>query len=152
MKYLFLLVLAFPLIELATLIALAGRFGGGPVFLALLAGAGIGVLILRNQQLGALLTLSSVMRNGQQTSLWQLLWPLRYVFAGLLFIFPGVISDVLALLLLLPFKGPKIMAGPIGGDFRADPFGRPPQRDDGTIDGEYTRVDEQPTQLTDRKP
>jgi len=131
MRIFLLLLLLYPLLEIATLVALADHFGGGTVLLIVLASSLLGVWMLRNQKLGALLTLSSVLRQGGQVSLYSLLWPLRYALSGLLFAIPGIISDLLAILLLLPFKGPALKV-PVAG------HGNSP---DDVIEGEYSRVD-----------
>jgi UPF0716 protein FxsA len=107
-------------------------WGGGVTMLWIILSAIIGIAMLRNQRLGALLTLGSLMHQGDKVSLYSLLWPLRYMLAGVLFLIPGVISDVLAVLLLLPLKGPSITRPTA-----------PPPTTDNVIDGEYTRVDEQ---------
>ncbi|MBI3145539.1 MAG: FxsA family protein [Pseudogulbenkiania sp.] len=131
MRGLLLLILLYPFAEIATLVAMADAWGGGMTMLWVILSAIIGIAMLRNQQLGALLTLGSLMSQGDRVSLYSLLWPLRYLLAGVLFLIPGVNSDVLAILLLLPLKGPSIPR----------PAAPPPSADK-VIDGEYTRVDE----------
>ena len=153
MRIFLLLLLAFPFVELALLISLADWIGAGGVFLYLVLSALLGIVMLRNQKLGALLTLFSVMREGQ-ASVWQLMWPLRYLLAGALFVLPGILSEVAAVLLLLPFKGPALGSAGTGGTAGSPPFDTPPEPQAGgsTIDGEYHRVDDDRTQLTERKP
>ena len=130
MRAILLLLLLYPLLEIATLVTLAHHLGGGVVFLLVVASSLLGIWMLRNQKLGALLTLSSVLRQGQQVSLYSLLWPLRYALSGLLFAIPGILSDLLAILLLLPFKGPtlKNVSTPTG-------------MADDVIEGEFSRVE-----------
>jgi UPF0716 protein FxsA len=82
MRAILLLLLLYPLLEIATLVTLAHHLGGGVVFLLVVASSLLGIWMLRNQKLGALLTLSSVLRQGQQVSLYSLLWPLRYALSG----------------------------------------------------------------------
>jgi UPF0716 protein FxsA len=55
---------------------------------------------------------------------------LRYALSGLLFAIPGILSDLLAILLLLPFKGPTLqnVASPAG-------------MADDVIEGEFSRVE-----------
>ena len=153
MRIFLLLLLAFPFVELALLISLADWIGAGGVFLYLVLSALLGIVMLRNQKLGALLTLFSVMREGR-ASVWQLMWPLRYLLAGALFVLPGILSEVAAVLLLLPFKGPALGSAGTGGTAGRPPFDTPPEPQAGgsTIDGEYHRVDDDRTQLTERKP
>lgn len=84
------IILAFPVIELIGLVLLAGRIGGLATLLWLVASALVGMWILRNQRLGLLLTAWGALNQGGQMSLYQMLWPLRFLLAGVLLIFPGV--------------------------------------------------------------
>ncbi|WP_374421995.1 FxsA family protein [Chromobacterium sp.] len=138
MRTFLILLLLYPFAEIAALVALADRFGGLAVFVFVVLSSLLGLWMLRNQQIGALFTLGSVMRQGERVSLYSLLWPLRYLLAGVLFLIPGVISDLAAVLLLLPFKGPNIAVnarGAAGGGHSS--------ADNDVIDGEYTRVDKE---------
>ncbi|KUM05293.1 membrane protein FxsA [Chromobacterium subtsugae] len=140
MRALLLLLLIYPFAEIAVLVALADHIGGLAVFLLVLLSSMLGLWMLRNQKLGALLTLGSVMRQGEKVSLYSLLWPLRYALAGLLFLLPGLLSDALAVLLLLPIKGPDIQI-PTGGP---RPTHGPDAGAGDVIEGEYSRVDDKP--------
>lgn len=131
MRALLLILLLYPFLEIATLVSLADHFGSGPVLLWVIFTAILGIGMLRNQKLAALLTLGSVLNQGERVSIYSLLWPLRYLLAGILFLIPGVISDLFAVLLLLPFKGPALPVGP-----------RPTGTVEDVIEGEYHRVDE----------
>lgn len=86
---------------------------------------GLGILMLRHHKLAVMATLFSDLRTGAITprSLFTLA---RYYIAALLFIIPGPISDVVGIVLLLPWGG------------QGTP--RPPQ-DDSILEGEYRRVD-----------
>lgn len=130
-------ILLFPIAELTLLIMLASAIGAPATLLYLLASAVLGALMLRNQKLAALLTLGSVWRQGDRVSVYSLLWPLRYLLAGVLFIIPGVLSELAAIVLLLPLKGPDLAVS------AARPV------DDGVIEGEYERVDEPVQRLAD---
>lgn len=135
MKYLLLILLAIPLLDLALLVTLTAKYGMW-MMVWVFVSALIGIGMLRNQKLGALMSLAGLLREGQ-TSVWQLLWPVRFILAGLLFVWPGVLSDLVAVLLLLPFKGPALeMRQPFA------PGGTTGPADDGVIDGEYTRVED----------
>lgn len=131
-----LMVLLFPVVEILLLVSLASHIGLFATLLYLIASALLGSWMLRNQELGALLTLGSIMRQGNRVSAYALLWPIRYAFAGVLFIIPGILSEIFAILLLLPFKGPATVA--------AQPA---PAQDDTIIEGEFQRVDEAPTPI-----
>lgn len=138
----FLILLLFPFTEVALLVMLADRFSGTAVLLYLLASALLGIVMLRNQRIGALLTLGSLLGQRENTSLYSLLWPLRYTLAGVLFIIPGVLSEIAGILLLLPLKGPRFaQAAPM-----RDATTPPPHGAD-IIEGEYHRVDDERNKL-----
>jgi UPF0716 protein FxsA len=84
-----------------------------------------GVLLIRMEKLVWALRLAASLRE-QRSPFGAILTSARSVVAGLLLIFPGVISDVLALVLLL---WPLPKGGSIDGE------GSPP----GVIEGEYRR-------------
>lgn len=129
----FLLVLLFPIIEILLLVSLANHIGLMATLLYLILSALLGSWMLRNQKLGTLLTLGSIMRQGERVSIYSLLWPLRYALAGVLFIIPGILSEVGAILLLLPLKGPAMQTA-----------SRQAPMDDDVIEGEFQRVDDRP--------
>ncbi|MDC7709683.1 FxsA family protein [Vogesella indigofera] len=136
MRAFLIVLLLYPFAEIFSLVTLADAIGGGWTIAWLLLTVLLGVAMMRNSKLASLLTIGSVLKQGQ-VSLLALLWPLRVMLAGLLFAIPGLISDVLALLLMLPWRGPTLanMAPP-----------SPPPPADGSaggdiIEGEYQRVD-----------
>lgn len=139
MKYLLLILLAIPFLDLALLVVLTAKYGLWMMAWVSVS-ALIGIGMLRNQKLGALMSLAGLLRDGQ-TSVWQLLWPVRFILAGVLFVWPGVLTDLLAVLLLLPFKGPALA---VRQPFAPGAAGSGPA-DDGAIDGEYTRVEDDKT-------
>lgn len=125
----------YPFVEIATLVMMASHLGARFTLFWVIASALLGILMLRNQQVGRLLTLGAVFKQGDQISLYSLLWPLRYVLAGVLFIIPGVISDILAIILLLPLKGPQIkMQEAHFGQWQDQAH----QENGDVIEGEYT--------------
>lgn len=125
MPYLiFLLVLAYPASEIFAIFWLVGEIGGLLTF-AWIAGAFfLGSMMLMHHQL-AVAALLGNLRSGAITpgSLFRLA---RYFIAAILFIIPGPISDVIALLLLLPWGNKQVVAQSqqpadsdvIEGDFR----------------------------------
>jgi UPF0716 protein FxsA len=133
MRTILLIVLLYPFLEIAALVTLAGHFGALAVLLYVCLSAVFGCWMLRNQKLAALLTLGSVVRQGETISIYSLLWPLRYTLAGVLFIVPGVFSEIAAIALLLPLKGPQLRT-------RAAP-------DSDVIEGEYHHVDDERDRL-----
>ncbi len=120
-----LILLGFPALEIYVLVKLAETVGW---WLApwLLSSAIVGGWLVREAGAMVPLRLFSALQSGHSLSL-SLLISFRTVLAGLLLIFPGVISDFLALILLL-LPHPKATM--------------PSAANDDVIDGEWTRVDE----------
>lgn len=122
-----LILLGFPALEFFVMARLAHEIGwwlGAWLVLTALvgaalvreAGAGLPGRLARALHEGDSI-LSGVMDSG------------RTLIAGLLLIFPGVLSDVLALVLLLvPFRVPVASSAPAGGN--------------GVIEGEFRRIDQ----------
>lgn len=127
------IVLVFPLVDLYVTARFA-RWLGVPMWAWLAAGLVGGVWLLRNERL-SFRTNTLAALHGEQSLLRGLVDSGRKVLAALLLMLPGVMSDVLAvMLLLLPINhgryGPQpAMAG------RAHLRGRE------AIDGDYRRLD-----------
>ena len=129
------ILLGFPLLEGAVLYELAaGPTGHGGWVLAWLVFAAIaGVVLIKQARFSLVTRLAAALSQGQ-FSLAAIIDSFRTVLAGLLLIFPGVISDVMALfLLLLPLREPAYQRAP-----RATPNGTR-IRSDGVIEGEFRR-------------
>ena len=97
-------------------------------------------IMLRHTGISGLLLAGAAVRSGQEISLYQMLWPVRYAVAALLLMSPGFVSTVFALLLLLPLKGRPIAdtdAGNAAVFGRTAPFSRQDEGGD-IIEGEYT--------------
>ena len=120
------LLLAFPVLEGWLLFRLGERFGGWVLVWLVIAALG-GVYLIRFEKLVWAMRIAGSLRQ-QRSPLSALLASARSLVAGLLLIFPGVISDVIALLVL-------IWPLPPGASFR--PTGT--ERDRGPIEGEYRR-------------
>ena len=120
------LLLAFPVLEGWLLFRLGDRFGIW-VLVWLVLAAICGAMLIRFEKLVWALRLAGSLRE-QRSPLRALLVSARSLVAGLLLIFPGVISDILALLLLVwPMAGGRsIRAQGKGGRLDA-------------IEGEYRR-------------
>jgi UPF0716 protein FxsA len=125
--------LAFPVLEGWLLFRLGERFGWWVIAWLVLAVV-CGVLLIRMEKLVWALRIAGSLRE-QRSPIGALLASVRSVVAGLLLIFPGVITDVLALLVLLwPLpqgRSPDGAAPPgvIEGEFKREPTDRlPPKR------------------------
>jgi UPF0716 protein FxsA len=127
MRLLFLLMilLAFPVLELMLLIEFAQRYGWWLV-LYLLVSAILGFTLIQDERIVVFGRMVQFMQEGRPPFL-ALLTSARKMIAGLLLIIPGVISDVLALLLLIV---------PVPSTHR-----HMPRDEDGVIEGEWRRED-----------
>jgi UPF0716 protein FxsA len=102
------IVMGFPLIEGALLFKLAsGQHGSGAWVLAWLVFAAVaGVVLIKQARFSLIARLGQALSQGQ-FSIAALIDSFRTVIAGLLLIFPGFISDVMALvILLIPIREP----------------------------------------------
>jgi UPF0716 protein FxsA len=119
------LVLAFPVLEAWVLFRLGQAFGWWVVAWLVAAAVG-GLLLIRLERLVWALRIATSLRE-QRSPFAALLTSARSVVAGVLLIFPGVISDLAALLVLL---------WPLPKGQRFDPGGQGPP---GVIEGEFRR-------------
>jgi len=92
------IVLGFPLLDVYTTIRFA-RWTGVPVWMWLGLSMVAGFLLLRNERLAFRARTIAIM-HGEQSLLRGLVDSGRKVLAGLLLLLPGVVSDLLALVLL----------------------------------------------------
>ena len=122
------ILLAFPVVDLLVTIRFA-RWTGIPTLVWLLVSASIGTLLLRHESGGFRARTLGALR-GDQPLMRGLVDSGRKVLAAVLFIIPGVLSDLLAIaLLLLPINlGRQLAAQTAGG------FGD-------SLDGDYRRVE-----------
>ncbi|MDH5580041.1 MAG: FxsA family protein [Betaproteobacteria bacterium] len=103
---LLLILLGFPLMEIALLARLAEMYGWWMLAWVVVA-AIAGVALLKEARFALLARLGAALSGGQ-FSIAAVVDSARTVLAGLLLIFPGVVSDFLALtLLLLPRRVPE---------------------------------------------
>lgn len=105
MRYLGWIVLSLGILELLSIILVSGWIGGGWTLLLILISFMTGILMLRHSGISGLLVAGASIRSGAQISLYQLLWPIRYIVAALMLMSPGFFSDVIAFVLLIPFAG-----------------------------------------------
>jgi UPF0716 protein FxsA len=132
-------------------IALVSRaIGGWPTFLLLVLAAGVGLYLVSRSGARAWRALRTDVREGvvPGRSVGD---PVLVLLGGLLLVFPGLVSDVLGLLLVLPFTRPlartwfrsvvgrRMPPGVVPGQPARPPASR---QDDDIIEGEV--LDEQP--------
>ncbi len=137
MQYLGLLLLAMVAAELLSIFLVVKLIGGlatfGLLILSFMAGS---FLMKRSAGLSQLLMAGGILRSGG-LSPYQLLYPIRLPVAAFLLMLPGFISDIAALLLLLPF-GSRPPSQP--GTHQSEGFAYRPNRQDNDdiIEGEFT--------------
>lgn len=149
MPYFFLLlIILFPIVEWTFSIWL-GNYLGGWSIIWLILGIFLGWKMLRHRNLGFILTLLSMLNQKRSHSLYTMLYPIRYLLAGLLFFFPGFLSDLLAILLILPL-GTRVTTLPEAHHAQS-PFSNPhtthsthTPTSPHIIEGEFTRVEDDP--------
>jgi UPF0716 protein FxsA len=130
-----LIVLGFPLLDLYATVRIA-RWTNVPAWAWLGLPLVAGFLLLRNERLAFRARTIAAM-HGEESLLRGLVDSGRKVLAGFLLILPGVISDVMALVLLaLPLNIGSRDHAP-----HAAAFGRSRPPRDAAFEGEYRRVD-----------
>ncbi len=116
------ILLGFPVLEISILINLAEQYGWW-VGVYLLGSASLGWLLIQEERLAVFGRLYQA-SQGTQTPIRALLTSASRLVAGVLLILPGVISDVIAvLILLIPMpqsKTPPPEDGVIEGEFRRE--------------------------------
>ena len=130
------ILMGFPLLEGAVLYRL-GQGHGGWVLAWLCFSAIAGIVLIKQARFSLVTRLASDLSRGQ-FSLAAIIDSSRTVLAGLLLIFPGIISDVMALvLLLLPIREPAYQYAPARADRAATPVRE--SNHGGAIEGEFRR-------------
>ncbi len=130
------ILMGFPLLEGAVLYRLGQGHGGWVVAWVLFA-AIAGIVLIKQARFSLITRLASELSRGQ-FSLAAIIDSSRTVLAGLLLIFPGIISDVMALvLLLLPIREPAYQYAPVRVDRAATPARE--SNHGGVIEGEFRR-------------
>lgn len=145
--------LILPLVEIAGFAYVGDQVGALNTVLLVILAAVVGILLLKRQGLGTLKRAQERMDRGEP--------PLREAFdglcialAGVLLVIPGFVTDILALLVLLPpVRGllygriaRAVKSGLVQGEMRAGGTtvwrsgGRPPYGDTTVIDGDFREV------------
>ena len=101
MRYFFLFLIIFPLIEIYTLIVIGGSIGAFTTMLWIFFSGIMGLYLLRNQGLNTLLDIQSkktVFEPSADNFLKTIFTPI----GGFFLVIPGFITDVIGILVLLP--------------------------------------------------
>ncbi len=98
---LFLIVIGFPILEIYLLFRVGPVIGAANIFFYLLASAVFGIGLIRTQGVSLLKNSQSSLAQGQIPAN-SIVHSILIFISGVFFAFPGFISDVIGLLLLLP--------------------------------------------------
>ena len=102
MRRLLLLLMLLPLAELYVLMKLGGRIGGMATLLLIVSSGGIGALVVRAEGMRVLRSWQEAFGRGVAPA-DRILDSMLVFLGGVLLIVPGVISDAIGLLVLVPF-------------------------------------------------
>lgn len=156
-----LLVLAFPIVEIAVLIAVGRQIGIWPTIAIVIATAAVGAFVLQRQGTSTLRKANEAVAAGKPP-IGPAVDGMFLLLAGAFLLSPGLITDALGLLLLIPAVRTALAKWGAGwflkhGVFRVVTFGRnareePMNRGTGhadlsepeIIEGEFERIDEPP--------
>lgn len=140
------------LVELAVMIKVGSAMGALAVVLLLIVSAGYGMSLVRSQGLKTLMSIQQQLAVGE-TPAQSMFEGVMLLLAGALFIFPGFVSDFVALLLLQKTIRRKVAdrvvrsgrwrvmgSGPFAGFGASQQHSG--QQGGTTVDGEYERKDD----------
>lgn len=123
-------------LEIMSIVWVADWIGGGWTLFVMAVSFISGIFMLRHTGISGLLLAGAAVRSGQNISLYQMLWPIRYTAAAVFLLSPGFISTAIALLLLIPFKGNTPVSS--AQSFQSRQTYGPAKDDEDIIEGEYT--------------
>lgn len=146
------MMIAWPVLEVASIMQMARWVGSFQTFLLLAAGFVFGLFLIRSQSRILALRMVNALRTGEAPQK-ALIQSGTVSLAGMLFMVPGFISDAAAAVLLIPQMRDLIVHG-IAARFgdgiqrrshphasrQESPYREPPYRADDVIDVEFTEV------------
>ena len=139
MQYIFFIAL---ILEILSIVLVASSVGGLATLALMLLFFAVGVLMFRYIGFATALFSLSIFHQGSLKSMYQAMYPMRYAFAAGCFMLPGFFSDLVGLLLLIPFGGRvKNKENQQFNPFEDFSFGHQQKtQDDNIIDGEFSEV------------
>jgi UPF0716 protein FxsA len=140
----YLLFVIYPLLELWVFVEVTGEIGFLMSLCLLVLAGVIGSALVRYQGFQTILAMHDSVDRGK-IPLGQMFDGFCIVGAGILLIAPGFLSDILGIMLLLPYG-----RGLLKSYFKRSP--RWQTTDTGVIVGEYERIEEEPKAITQDKP
>lgn len=146
---LLLLFIVFPLLELWLLIKLGSVIGALWTIILIIATALIGSQLVRHQGLGVMRRMREQQARGEAPA-QPMLEGLALLLAGLCLILPGLITDTIGFLLLIPplrsWAARSLLARAVtvqsGGVYMHGGSARKHKRDSSVIEGDYERRDD----------
>jgi UPF0716 protein FxsA len=136
--FVMLILLAFPFAEIFLLVELAHRYGWWLLFYLVVIGF-LGLQLIRGEKLLMSAKMMQSLSSGGNP-IKTMLGSARNMVAGVLLIIPGVITDIIAvLLLLIPFGKPSL-ASATNGQYQQPTYEK--AANDDVIEGEYTKIDD----------
>ncbi|MEZ5836813.1 MAG: FxsA family protein [Geminicoccaceae bacterium] len=137
---LFILLVAVPIVEVATFIQVGGLIGLWPTIAMVILTAVVGSIIIRRQGLGLIQTVQRQMAEGA-LPVFEVFSGLCLLVAGALLLTPGFITDTMGFLLLWPGLRRMVYARFRDRiDIQSRSFGSAQTRRGDVIDGEYEEV------------
>ncbi|TAL03277.1 MAG: FxsA family protein [Porticoccaceae bacterium] len=133
-----LLFVVFPILELWVLIRVGVAIGAGLTIGLVVLSAMLGIAILNRQGFRTLARVRARVARGEEPSA-AVLDGMVLAVAGLLLLIPGFLTDVLALLALIPALRAWLVRRLLAA--AQPPRGAPAQRNSKVIEGEYERED-----------
>ncbi|WP_404341434.1 FxsA family protein [Pseudoalteromonas mariniglutinosa] len=109
-RFLFLLFILVPIVEIALLIQVSEVIGGLATIILVIVTAIIGAKLVRQQGMDALQNVQKQMAQGQMPAK-ELFTGLCVIIAGVLLLTPGIMTDLFGFLLLTPAVRNKLAAG-----------------------------------------
>ena len=139
MQYIFFIAL---ILEILSIVVVASAIGGLACIALMFLFFAIGVLMFRYIGFATALFSFNIFYQGSLKSMYQAMYPMRYAFATGCFMLPGFFSDLVGLLLLIPFGGRvKNQENQQFNPFEDFSFGHQQNtQDDNIIDGEFSEV------------
>ncbi|MCO6505402.1 MAG: FxsA family protein [Snodgrassella sp.] len=133
MRYISRLLLVVAILEVISIIIVTHFIGGSWTLFLMVLSIFCGLSMLRNTGISGLFVFMSTINSRNKISLYQLLWPFRFILAALLLISPGFFSDLIAAVLLLPIRGKPLTKS------TTNPFqNHTSANNDDIIEGEFT--------------
>src|SRR5579864_2894389 len=139
----FFILISLPVLEVASIVEVSRWVGPVATFLLLAAGVAFGGFLVRSQSLSVGRKMVAALETGALPEK-MLLDSGMIAFAGVLFMIPGFISDIAAILILIP-PTRRSIGNALAYSFRSrrkrrDPSGQPPDRRADPIDVEFTEA------------